>query len=208
MTSEAFDNPDRNPNWNILREHLPYEIDLLEQCIETWTQSAPASEREPKKDWAKRMMPINGFWLHARNLIEFFRTSANDSRTAAANHFTTEPLYYEMPSEEMLQKIHAQIAHLNYDRITEFGKLTFFDAMRIKDQIDRAVAKFQNHLRADAETFWEKRTPSAVQFDHRLPPQSCTSYFSMSYISERKPLPGPTWKKIKGTIEKKQEQSE
>ncbi len=77
---------------NILTEHLPYEIDLLEYCMEAWCQSAPASKDAPQSDWAKLMMPINGFWLHARNLIEFFTMSASDSRTAAADHFTTKAI--------------------------------------------------------------------------------------------------------------------
>jgi hypothetical protein len=167
---------------NILREHLPYEIDLLEQCIEAWRKSTPASRGEPKEVWAKREMPINGFWLHARNLIEFFETSATDHQAAAADHFTTKHHYYEMPSKETKQKIHAQIAHLNYDRVTEFGKLTFDDALRIKSQIDRAVAEFQDDLTAEAQALWEKRASIKVLYDN-LSSQSSTASWSTSITS-------------------------
>lgn len=162
---------------NILTEHLPYEIDLLEQCIEAWSKSAPASEGEPKEVWANRMMPINGFWLHARNLIEFFTRPASDSRTAAAGHFTTKVIHYEMPNKEVVEKINDQISHLNYDRLTEFGKLTIYDAVRIKEQIDRAISKFQDHLTVEAASLWQNRNRIKVQLNDHLSPQSRTSSY-------------------------------
>jgi hypothetical protein len=169
----------------------------LEQCIEAWArQSAPASESQSKEDWAKLETPKNGFWLHARNLIEFFKTPASDSRTAAADHFTTEVIHYEMPSKEMKNKINDQISHLNYDRLTDFGKLTFDDAIRIKGQIDRAVAKFQIHLRAEARSLWQFRNPTEVQIVEHLSQQNKTSsYLSQSFLrkSDQTPI---SWKGI------------
>lgn len=170
---------------NILTEHLPYEIDLLEQCIEAWSHSVPASKGASKSDWAKLMMPINGFWLHARNLIEFFTMPASDGRTAAADHFTTDTIHYQMPNKAELKKIHDQISHLNYDRLTGFGKLTIHDAVRIKGQIDRAIAKFQDHLTAEAAFLWQKRTPIKVHDD--LPPQNYTSSYPLLVCREVQP---------------------
>ncbi len=90
-----------------------------------------------------------------------------------------------MPNEDVIKKIHDQISHLNYDRLTGFGKLTIHDAVRLKGQLDRALAMFQNHLTAEAASLWRKRTPIKVQFDGSLPPQNYTSSYPSYWIVGR-----------------------
>ena len=61
-----------NPDKKILefvREHLPYEIDMLRSTYLTLYQGGV--------DWAIRNALIESFCIHARNLLEFFSKKAD-----------------------------------------------------------------------------------------------------------------------------------
>lgn len=53
----------------ILTEHLPYELDMFELAFLRLHSAEFADQR--KDDFLKNSS-IETFWLHARNLIEFF----------------------------------------------------------------------------------------------------------------------------------------
>ncbi|MGA8155123.1 MAG: hypothetical protein WB822_02700 [Rhodoplanes sp.] len=142
---------------DVLEEHLPYELDMLEEALSRWG-SLP---KEP--DFFRRNSTIETFWVHARNIHEFFQNKQTNGRTAAANKFTTKSIYYEFKEfGNKIQNIHDQIAHLNYSRPrTAEQKLDLAFARRVKEAIDRAVGNFQANLRPEATRYW--RTRSAKQ---------------------------------------------
>ena len=75
----------------MLAEHLPYEHDMLDKAFEFLTSEAHAAERE---DPFKRNPMVEVFWLHARNLIEFYNSPPRYS--ASASDFTTDRLYPDL----------------------------------------------------------------------------------------------------------------
>ena len=68
----------------ILKEHLPYEIDMLEEALIAWSAN-PSRAGETKQQWFRGMSALEAFWVHARNLAEFFEDRKGESRTAAAS---------------------------------------------------------------------------------------------------------------------------
>jgi len=94
---------------DILHEHLGYEIDMVAGALMAMSSS--------ESDWFRQMSTIEGFWLHARTLLEFFEDRKAPGRTAAAGHFTDEKIDYQIPSREKYEMLmNDQIAHLNYNR--------------------------------------------------------------------------------------------
>jgi hypothetical protein len=143
---------------DVLREHLPYELNMLDQALLAWKSS---QEPHSMAEWFAQMSAIEMFWVKARTLREFFvRTAHTEGRTACANDFTTEPIQYDFHElSSRLDDINTQISHLNYFRplgnATE--KLDWHFACRTKGAIDRAVSLFQKNLTPEAEGHWKRR---------------------------------------------------
>jgi hypothetical protein len=77
---------------DILKEHLPYELDMLDEAA-AYARSTEAAETNTKKGqvWFKRNAAIEAFWTHARNLIEFLTREKSPDLTvssASAQDFT------------------------------------------------------------------------------------------------------------------------
>ena len=79
--SQGADDPIRGAQICLLNEHLPYELDML---------LATYRELSKQIDDITRNALIESFWLHARNLREFYDGSAtlDPKGSAAASHFT------------------------------------------------------------------------------------------------------------------------
>jgi hypothetical protein len=89
-------------NIDVLEEHLPYELDMLEEALRAWATSSK-SAGESSSTWFTRMSAIEAFWVHARTLHEFFTRSANtEGRTACANDFTEKQMDFDF--EELGKK--------------------------------------------------------------------------------------------------------
>jgi hypothetical protein len=157
----------------ILEEHLPYELDVLDEALIAWCDN-PKRDNETKQQWFRRMSAIEAFWVHARNLEEFFEDRQGDSRTAAASHFSaTRFICSTSEVTKLVEKIQDQVVHLNYDRATCLEqKLSYWDAVRIKDQIDRAVQRLQEQLTDEAKRHWKPRQPQFLNCPDTSPTTS------------------------------------
>src|SRR5262245_27276661 len=79
---------------DVLQEHLPYELNMLDQALLAWRIFPRPRDRA---EWFAQMSAIEMFWVRARTLHEFFtRDYGPDSRTACANHFTAQPIDYDL----------------------------------------------------------------------------------------------------------------
>jgi hypothetical protein len=62
-------------------------------------------------------MAFECFWLHARNLIEFFNTTGPNANVVSPNIFTNANTAYNMGStDDLMRRIHEQISHLQRNR--------------------------------------------------------------------------------------------
>src|SRR4051812_15785969 len=90
-------------HYDMLVEHLPYEIDMLRAAYAFLTCAERPKVKEAIKENTALVTfisnaTIEAFWVHARSLLEFFRREAQaEGRTASANDFTNGPLHYDLP---------------------------------------------------------------------------------------------------------------
>ena len=146
----------------ILEEHLPYEHRMLEHAYAFLTSDSYTAMRE---DWFLRNAVINAFWMHARNLIEFYRNAKDVS--ASASDYTKTRLDPEFRlkkgepaddnrGEELTDLINAQIVHLKNERVTKIDeKLGSYEPLRVITAIERARRKFEGLLTDEAATIWK-----------------------------------------------------
>lgn len=184
--SKRWEQPLNQDDIAILEEHLPYELDMLVEALASWG-SLPARADESRSDWFRRMSAIEVFWVHARNLEEFFEDRQAEGRTAAASHFLSgAELKYNMSEvTKLVKKVQDQIVHLNYDRPREsLEKLSYYEAERVKGHIDRAVNQFQIQLSHDARKHWKHREPVSIPVPNASPqPSSQFGAFGPSILT-------------------------
>ena len=184
---------------DVLKEHLPYELDMLELAFILLPLET---------DVFRRNSLLETFWLHARNLLEFFKKSKpKHARTAWANHFTQHPVEYDLKDfGDKIPMMHQQITHLSYDRTREATKKLTFDLARdVKGAVDRAVQQFQNNLRPEAKAHWKERPVTQVEIPEVVPTPSCyaqmwaptSSYSEQTFLLKPKAHSPPAFKKIK-----------
>jgi hypothetical protein len=151
----------------VLEEHLPYELDMLEESLIAWSLLQGSQDDKNKQDWLRRMSVIEAFWVHARVLQEFFAKESAGS------------------------KIQNCVVHLNYDRPRgdDPAKLTYWEAQRVKESFDRAVVLFESKLSDDAKRYWRKREPQRVNFSF-VPRTTHSSHHASILIA-----PGQSWSK-------------
>lgn len=142
---------------SMLKEHLPYELDMLEWC---YAADLSALRQNP----AFRNMAIEGFWLHARNLYEFMTKKGHGTGqgVAAAQDFVDGKFIPDLPFEMLDDKMNIQISHLQYERPSSTdGKLGGYDMGRFREAINRAVKLFEEKMHANAREIWIVRNPPA-----------------------------------------------
>ena len=134
--------------------HIPFELDMLDYTLVR--AGAIAADPAGKLD---QILGIDGFFTHARTLIEFYKGSLNDQpgRTLAAIDFTNTPVEY--PSfEKYMELINDQVVHLNLDRGTNAKQfLDGKDMNIIKRKLDTSLMLFQENLDDDAARIWKYR---------------------------------------------------
>jgi hypothetical protein len=107
---------------------------------------------------------IEGFALHARNLIDFFWDNKPlKSKNAVARHFTDKcysPFNGVDPKTNgVYGKINKQIAHITYDRTDiDQNKLGIQDRKTLFEMIEGEIENFANHVRAPYKELWQKTT--------------------------------------------------
>ena len=96
-----------------LKTDLPYELDALERAFLVVTSNQLAHHFRPTTALANLF--IENFWLHARNLTEFFETAKNSS-TVSPLEFTNDTYRKPNSLEPLRDLINAQITHLQIAR--------------------------------------------------------------------------------------------
>jgi hypothetical protein len=173
---------------DVLEEHLPYELDALEETLSAWGNSGSKAPPATRLEWFARIAPIEALWVHARLLQEFF--TKTEQRAAYANHFTRNANSYEIPDVEKIQQ---QIVHLNYGRPRGLDpeKLDYWFADRFVRCVDRAVLKFQADLIDDAKRYWRMRE-SIVINTPSMTPQPTNAIWAISSNHPNRGPEGPT----------------
>lgn len=140
----------------ILKEHLPYELNMLDAAF-TFLHSPDHAELR-RNEFCKNTA-IESFWLHARSLIEFLtHPPSGGGGHVSARDFTTkfQPVTI---MQEIYDKINLGITHLLYGRKSEQGeKLGGYDMLRVKEHIDREIKRFENCLLPEFKQIWSPRT--------------------------------------------------
>lgn len=139
----------------LISEHIPYEYSMMHNSFQ-FAVSIDLKKPDPKSVICNNMI-FECFWLHARNLIEFFQKDyPEDARVACAGWFTTRHLHYEF-DDKLVDLVNEQVTHLSPFRGSYANpKLSGYQIYLIKSGIDRAFLFFQNNLKAEFATDWKK----------------------------------------------------
>jgi hypothetical protein len=141
-----------------LKADLPYELDALERAFLVVTSNELANFRATP---ALANLFIENFWLHARNLTEFFETDKNSS-TVSPFEFTNDT--YRKPKTLKPQRdfINAQITHLQIAR-RESDKQNLASQMQnVLGAIRKATREFEASLCEGSKKFWRKHETMTV----------------------------------------------
>jgi hypothetical protein len=139
------------PKAALLIDHFPYEIMMLDETVTLLSI--------PDLHPHLRNMAIEAFWLHARNLVEFFTLRPNVSGTysgvASARDFTDTAFKSDLELGDLPNTINSQVCHLRYERTSNVPeKLDGFDIQRVKTALDRDITKFTRHLTPESRKLW------------------------------------------------------
>lgn len=161
---------DDQPHRDMLIEHLPYEIGMMNRSFAFLVENRPEGlSALPPKDSVTllflRNTVIEAFWIHARALLEFFWLNAKDEgRVASARNFTTGFVDYDLPFATLADEINEQICHLQYKRHRDTeGKIGGYDMQRVKEALNRAAAKFEENLDKEAAKIWKKLPVQSIR---------------------------------------------
>ena len=168
----------------LFTKHLPYELDMFEQAAAFIMSPENENLRPGLSDWFRRMSALEAFWIHARNLHEFLiqkdPSPYGELNTASAKDFAPN-FNSKLRLGEVIEKIHAQVAHLWYKRESGWPKQLGHQIDWVKEEIDADVCRFEGKLRDDWHRLWKPRQP--VKFTGAVIPQLCASCQSASWAS-------------------------
>jgi hypothetical protein len=182
MTNVIVDPADEAIKRRLLTEHLPYELDMIEAAFLFLSDAKYAEWRQIA---AFKNVAIEGFWTHARNLIEFLTNGPNirPAGTASARDFAPS-LQPEMIMRDMDRRINEGVSHLVYERKSaQEDKLCGHDMLRVKQHIDREIKKLEAALQPDYKALWSQRAPSVWIETYDLLSATDTTSSTSIYVS-------------------------
>jgi hypothetical protein len=124
-----------------LKEHLPYELDMLQAAYEFLHKNHYAGYRNVP---FLKNAAIECFWMHARNLLEFFRLpkSSPDTRASVSPKDFTNGFQHDGIGRTIEDDINRAITHLQYGRKSQPQEtLDRWTMCRVKDHIEREIKK-------------------------------------------------------------------
>jgi hypothetical protein len=142
----------------IISIHLLYEIDMLRLSHHILHGGIPL----PLLSQAVANLAIEGFCLHARNLVDFFADNRPlGSKDAVARHFTAEGYRpfkgNDVKKNGLYAKINKQIVHLTYDRTDDSRlKIGPKDREQLRGLIEDEIVEFSKWLRAPYDEVWSQ----------------------------------------------------
>jgi hypothetical protein len=132
---------------------LPYEIDMLRAAYRLLPEYGQG-------DPHLKNLIIEGFWLHARNLIEMFLGKCNATRprlVAGEEYAPWEPVQLRT----WYSLICNQITHLQNGRPVDDGKLDARDPNFVR-LIEAEIANFKAHLSASLQSIFDSLPPPMI----------------------------------------------
>jgi hypothetical protein len=154
----------------LLEVHLSYELDILDYAF-----VIAATKAEGAEESLHRLMAMDAFYIHARNLIEFFHGSSVDGRTAVARRFTKEGDFNYHNFDEYKEIINDQVAHLNLARGTNASRTIDGEVLaQIRDKLNVCLNRFQCNLTKDAHQHWQRRQTKNYAITDDSQDSACT----------------------------------
>lgn len=153
-------------------EHVKYEIDMLRSTHECL--------RSRKWDWAVQNALIESFWVHARNLLEFFGKQKNAHPVTSFCGTSYVPLKFSSV-RPLYRKICEQISHLKSGRTHDAeAKLDVLNS-GVREFLENEIEKFRFHLNRECENLIPARPkptpePAAVSFVEQTTTAASTTY--------------------------------
>jgi len=167
--SEAVLMPDQILN-DIIREYLPYEIDMLRlthKQLEGYRAREELLETDPEK--VVRLALIESFCVHARSLIHFFSNTRSKRTDSISSDFIdgckTGFDVEEDPLKSILYRLNKQIFHLTKDRtVVQEEKFNVgSDGVKVLELVEREIANFKKCIRPGFPPFECKTDNSNIE---------------------------------------------
>ncbi len=153
---------------NFLTEHLAYEIDMFDWAYKFLFDDGTANAR---RNQALTNLAIECFWLHARNLIIFFRRPATNATIgeASSSDFTEQRFHPSRAFKEE-DEINAQVSHLKYERpSTTEEKLNTTKMPNVHEAIHSIIREWERLMKKDYGDIWKKRSPVTLTITNTEP---------------------------------------
>jgi hypothetical protein len=149
----------------MLQVHLTYEFDMLDASYEILSKQRLAEDATPVQIYG-RNCAIEAFWLHTRNLLEFFEWESSDRKQASAVDFMNGDHAIYLNRKALRDLINDQVCHLHYNRYSspvqeKLGPTNLHQAM---ETLQRGLADFQRRLDDEAKKYWTMRPRVPVVF--------------------------------------------
>lgn len=142
----------------VISIHLFYEIEMLRRSHHILQGGMPLPLLSP----VVANLAIEGFCLHARNLIDFFADDRPPgAKSAVARHFTISDYCpfngNEVKKDVLYGKINKQIVHLTYDRTDDSNlKIGPKDREQLRSLIESEILEFEKCLRPPYDRVWRQ----------------------------------------------------
>jgi hypothetical protein len=143
---------------DILKKHLPYEIDMLRQTYRKLKQG-------PLPEWAVNNALIESFCIHARSLSDFFGNCRSKPDDFIAADFTNTPATrFNIPAA-LRTKLNKEIFHLTGARknieADQFNMRT--DGKQLIDELEQEIRRFEVCLPANFKKIFRCNIPPVTQ---------------------------------------------
>lgn len=133
----------------VAREHIEYEIDMLEYCAVNLVPMPPPGPQ--------RNLLLEGFALHARGLIQFLfpeRKKRNRDDMAADHHVGNVAAWraargpYQSLSvglRRVIRRVGSEVAHLSYERVGVTPKQKEWDVSALAAELRALIGLYRQH---------------------------------------------------------------
>jgi hypothetical protein len=151
------------------REHLPYEINMFRALFAALLYGVP-------KDSLTSNAYIESFFLHARNLINFFK---NDTDCGFDPRYFTDSRYEpigRLVPDKLQRRINHQVPHLGAERSDKATlKLGPDERLQINEIVEKEIARFEKALDTPYDSRWRVHSPVPTTITFNRMPAAATN---------------------------------
>jgi hypothetical protein len=130
-------------------QHLPYELLMLQHAAAILSERTPAASDVPAN--VRRWMAIEVFYIHLRNLDQFFYGDGGQETDALAIHFFDDPAEWRTRSNrprrsaamrEAVELAGTMVAHLSYKRRRNIQSGKGLQWLKLSQEMDLVYEAF------------------------------------------------------------------